>query len=139
MDLFEVKLKYQEAIGDGRLASNTESYIVEAFNYTDAEAVITEMVERYSYITPEIKSMKPVKYSDIFTNASGSIWYKVDIKLLAEVTDEGKEKWVKQSMLVQGTSIDDASKTLKSNLANTSADWTSVAIKETKIADIIRK
>ena len=83
--------------------------------------------------------MKPVKYSDIFVANDGDLWYKVDIKTLVEVTDSGKEKWGKQSMLVQGATLDDASQNLRKHLSTSIADWTSVAIKETNIADIIRK
>lgn len=139
MDLFEVKLKFQKALDDGNVEKRNDTYIVEAYNFTDAEAVVFELISKMGYMTPMIKGMKPIEYTDIFGNNEFEKWYKASIKVLVEVKDNGKEKYQKQYMLVNADTLDDALRNLKNELKNISIDWESVGIQETSIVEVIRK
>lgn len=139
MDLFEVKLKYQKELEDGRIGKMNDSYVVEAYNFTDAEAVIVDMISKYSYMAPLIKGMKPVNYTDVFGNNDRDKWYKVSIKVMVEIKDNGTEKWQKQQMLVNANTLDEAIKNIKEELKDMSIDWESVGVQETAIVEVIRK
>lgn len=135
MDLFEVKLKYVNS----EVKKVSESYIIEAFNYTDAEAIIVSMVSQYGMMDAEIKSMKPVKYADIVDNPNGGdLWFKVTASFIT-VNDNGSEKAQKFNYLVQCDDMDGAITAFKNYMKGTASDWTSVLVQKTAIVEVVKK
>lgn len=140
MDLFSVKLKYYGSDDTGRIIKKSDTFIVEAFNYTDMEATITTMVEKYNMTMAEIKSAAPAKYSEIFEDKSGEseIWYKVKYAMIV-ICENGKESKKNVNVLVQASSIKDAMRRFEDEMKYSSADYNSVSIQETNIVDVLRK
>ena len=88
----------------------------------------------------KIKNIKPVVFSEIFYDGDSTTaddenkWYKT--KLSVNV-DDGKK--MKQTVLVKGTSIENALSVLKLKMKDTLTDWDSISITETDIYEVIRK
>lgn len=139
MIYYETKVSYTKEVGDGKMQSTKELYLVQALNYADAEERIIEAVSHYSHDgMPEV-DIRKVKYVDIFRtdNPNADKWYKAKV---IYVTLEGdgeqmKEKKVANLMLVQAWDIKSALQMLEKNLGGTASDYSIHTIQETQILD----
>lgn len=133
-DLFEVKLQHIDHVGK----KVKDTYIVEAFNYTDTEATITELVNSYSMSSPEIKGIKPFKCIGIVNDPEGDLWYKVKMET-SFITEDGKESKCKSLLLVEASNMSSAMTNVKNYMKDSMSNWRSVVIQETDITDVILK
>jgi len=141
MELFEVKITYLKWVEGSEKAKRTaETYVLESFNFSDSEAIVTKIIMDDKLEDAKIKNIKPVVFSEIFYDGDTTTaddenkWYKT--KLSVNV-DDGKK--MKQTVLVKGTSIENALSVLKLKMKDTLADWDSISITETDIYEVIRK
>lgn len=137
MILFEAKLSYLKENEKGDFKRVTETDIVEAFTFSECEAILNEECGVKNLKEPSIKSMKPISVSEIFRDelGGGDTWYRVKVVLI----DTETEKGTKQVMYVQAKSMDDANNRLKQSMKDTIVDWESTEIKKTDVYEIILK
>lgn len=141
MELFEAKITYLKWVeGSEKAKRATETYVLESFNFSDSEAIVTKIIMDDKLEDAKIKNIKPVVFSEIFYDGDATTaddenkWYKT--KLSVNV-DDGKK--MKQTVLVKGTSIENALSVLKLKMKDTLADWDSISITETDIYEVILK
>ncbi len=140
---FECKVRYDKLQEGGTAVKKvTETFLVDALSFTEAEARIIE--ERTPYISGEfsVTAVKRTKIAEIFYDDSGDKWYQV--KWLITTIDEkaaaaGKpvqEKKVAVLNLVQASSLQGALETFLEGMKQTMADFEIAAINETPILDV---
>lgn len=135
---FECKVKYDKLQEDGIQKSVTEQYVLDALSFTEAESRITE--EMSSFISGDFKitDIKPAKYTEIFFDDvnKGDKWYKAKLNFITLDEKTGKEKKTSVLYLVQGGSLNEASKNIGQVMDVTVNEYVSTKIEETKILDV---
>lgn len=75
----ETKIRYNKVMEDGALKSVTETNIVNALSFTEAEARIIEEVKPYISSEFTVSAVKKTNISEIFYDERGDRWYKVKV------------------------------------------------------------
>jgi len=137
-DWFECKVRYEKTMETGLLKKTTETYIVEALSFTEAERRFIE--EMTPFISGEftVTDIKRARLTEIFESIDNSAdrWFKAKVALIALDEKTGAEKRTSQQVLVQATDFRDAAKNLDKGMEGTLGDWVIVSITETNIMDV---
>ena len=144
---FEVKISHmawdQETGKDKKVK---ETYVIDAFNYTEAESIITKIILEDKLKDVTINGIKPIKIREIFldkdgdsTTDDGKFWYTCKIAFVVAVKEDGTKKTKKENVLIKGIDIKDALENLKLSMTETVDDWDSVAISSTSIYQVVLK
>lgn len=133
---FETKISYEKEIEGGMMKKVTESYLVDALSFTEAEArIIKEMTP---FISGEfcVANIKRTNYSELFNEKEGDRYYACKVEFITLDEKSGAEKRSANNMLVMALNIDDAKTYLRDGMKGTLADYDLVSIKETKLIDV---
>ncbi len=137
---FICKVRYEKLNEDGLRCKVTESYVVDALSFSEAEARITE--EMASYISGgEIKiiNIDPAPFGEIFFSDDADLadkWYKAKLEFITIDEKTEKEKRSAVTYLVQAGSFDSALKNVNEVMGGTMIDYVTAKIEETKIMDV---
>jgi hypothetical protein len=133
---FECKVKYQKIDNDGRERKVTESFLLDAVSFTDAEARITAQL--YTMVKGEftISDIKKSRIAEVFPYEKGEWWYKVTINLVTIDEDAGKEKKLRTLYLVQADDILEALTRTEESLSFLIVPYVVSAINVSLIADV---
>ena len=135
---FECKIRYEKLMDDGMQKKVTETYVVDALSFSEAEERIIE--EMSSYISGEftVQDIKKAAYGEIFfsDDANADRWYKAKLQFITLDEKSGKEKRSTVNYLVQGSSFNDAVKNLDEVMGGTMIDYVITAINETTLMDV---
>ena len=135
---FICKVRYEKVMENGLNKKVTESYLIDALSYTEAEARIIEEVT--PYITGEftVSDIKRVNYSELFTSdeESADRWFEGRLEFITLDEKSGSEKKTKTTVLIEAADIRDAMKKLDEGMRGTMADYNAVSLKETALMDV---
>lgn len=135
---FECKVRYDKTMETGLLKKVTETYIVEALSFTEAERRFIE--EMRPLISGEfiVTDIKRAKLTELFESidAAADRWFKAKVAYITLDEVSGAEKRTNQTMLVQATDFRAAVKELDKGMEGTLGDWVIVSITETNIMDV---
>ena len=117
----------------------SESYLVDALSFTEAEARIIE--EMQVYISGEFKvdSVKRVRMSEIFFDEDGDKWYKAKVNFITIDERKGVEKRTSCYMYVQASEFAKALQNLMEGMKGTMSDFEIASITETMILDVFKE
>ena len=136
---FETKVKYDKTMEDGQPKKVSESYVVEAMSFGEAEEKITEEMSAYISGEFDVKAITPTTYGEIFfsENTNDDRWYKTKLQFITIDEKTEKEKRSSVYYLVQAASLNGAVKNIEEVMGTTMNDSVIAAINETKIMDVI--
>lgn len=132
---FLCKVKYQKEDENGRLKMVTESYLVDAVSFTEAETrMYEEMGERVrgEFIITAIGRSKIV---DVFDTDGSDLWHQCKIEYYLE-EESGKEKKITQFMLITAKNCDDAYNAIRESLNNMLVSFNVTEVKESPILEV---
>ena len=134
---FECKVKYAKIDEkSGKDKTVTESYLVDAVSFSDAEERIFKELEKLISGEFTVVAIKRVNYSDVLTNETGDRYYKVRVTFSAIDEAAGSEKKVFNNMLVPASSVDQASDNAKGVLEGIIIAYEVVSVSESAIVDV---
>ena len=102
-----------------KLKTITETYLIDAVSYTDAETRLYQIVADN---TPdfEVTAIRPMRLSEVFHSEGGDTscqnWYKCKTFYMTE-DDKGRPKKVLSTMLINGANLREAHQRLVDNLS----------------------
>jgi hypothetical protein len=135
---FECKIKYDKTGDDGIIKTVTETYLVDALSFTEAEARIN--LEMKPFISGEflVANIKRVKIAELFDSASASAdkWYRSKVNFVSLDEEKGIEKRTPSTMFVKAEDMKGALNNLLEGLKNTLADYEIATIAETAVMDV---
>lgn len=135
---FECKVRFEKTMETGLLKKVTETYMVDALSFTEAERRFIE--EMTPYISGEftVTDIKRARLAEIVEaeDAAADRWYKAKVAFITLDEKTGAEKRTSQNVLVQATDFRDALKNLDKSMKGTLGDWVIVTITETTIMDV---
>lgn len=135
---FECKICYKKVLENGLEKTVTESYIVDALSFSEAEAKIIREMTVFISGEFEVSDIKKAKYSEIFTSKmeSADRWFKVKLQFITLDEKSGVEKKTSSNVLVQAADLRDAIKKLDAGMKETMADYIISSVVETMIMDV---
>ena len=135
---FECKIAYEKVMEDGLQKKVSESYVVDALSFTEAEKRIME--EMSSYISGEftIKDIKIAPYKEIFFSDEelADRWYKAKLEFITIDEKTEKEKRSAVNYLVQAGTLKGAVGNIESVMGTTMIDYVIAAVNETTLMDV---
>ncbi len=135
---FECKVRYEKTMETGLLKKVTETYMVDALSFTEAERRFIE--EMTPFISGEfvVTDIKRARLAELFESmdASADRWFKAKVAYITLDEKTGAEKRTAQQVLVQATDFRDAVKNLDKCMEGTLGDWVIVSITETNSIDV---
>ena len=136
---FECKVKYDKNTGDATVKSVSESYLVDALSFTEAEARIIEEMQVYISGVFKVDSVKRVRMSEIFFDEDGDKWYKAKVNFITIDERKGVEKRTSCYMYVQASEFAKALLNLMEGMKGTMSDFEIASITETMILDVFKE
>ena len=136
LNWFDVKVKYEKTLEEGKIAKIVEEYLFDALSFTEAEARVNEELKPFisgEFITAAIKREK---INEMFPNANGDRWYRSKVAFITLDEVKAVEKRSVSTMMIQANDILDAWNVLKEGMKGSLADYEVVSIVETKIIDV---
>lgn len=135
---FECKISYEKTMEDGLQKKVSESYVVDALSFTEAENRIME--EMSSYISGEftIKDIKIAPYKEIFFSDEemADRWYKAKLQFITIDEKTEKEKRSNVNYLVQAGTVRGAVTNIESVMGTTLIDYVIAGVNETQLMDV---
>lgn len=138
-DWYEVKMRYDKVYEDGRERKVTESYVVEALSFGEAEKAAMEFLGSYVSGDIQIVNINPMKFKEVVFDEEESCdrYYKATLQFITLDEKTEKEKYTQVYYLVQASSFDNCEETIRSFMGSTMMDYQIVSVSETKIIDAI--
>lgn len=131
----ETKVRFDKMQENGTVKKVTESYLVDALSFTEAEARITEELKPYMSGDFSVSAVKKTKIAEIF-KGEGDRWYMVKVNFINFNEKTGAEKKSASHMLVPASNFDEAVSNFKEGMKGTMADYEIAGVTETAIMDV---
>lgn len=135
---FECKVKYGKTLETGVQKTVSESFLVDALSFTEAESRIIEEIR--PFVTGEftVAAIKRANYSEVFFDETGDRWFRCRVAFVTIDEKTGVEKLTPTNILVQATEYSQAVENLNTCMKGTMADWRITAVNETALLDVYR-
>lgn len=133
---FECKFKFSREDESGGYKSITETYLVDAVSFTEAESRV------YSEVASNLRDflllkIAPYPIHDMVISDQGAKFYKCKVVMLTVDEKSGREKKVNQFVLVNADCIDKANEVIDDLYSTALSNFTSVSISETNIVEVL--
>lgn len=137
-NFFEVKIRYEKVLEDGKNKLVTESYLLDALSFSEAEKRIIEEMNPYMSGGFTVSAIKRSNYTELIPcdNDKADKWYKVKLNLITLEERTGEEKKQAYYNLVQAESVDDARIRFDEGMKGSVMDYEIESISETKIIEV---
>jgi hypothetical protein len=133
---FEVKVKYVKIDQDGREKKVSESYLIDAVSFTDAEARTIQQMQQIIRGEFHIDNIKKSNVIEIFPAESGEFWYKARIAIVTIDEKAGKEKKVNNYFLVAADDFKEAYQRLEEGLSYILVPYHTTSMALSPIVDV---
>ena len=136
---FEVKLRYDKVHEDGYEKKVTESYVVEALSFGEAEKTAIEFLGGYVSGEIQVVNINPMKFREVFFNEQESCdrYYKAILQFITVDEQTEREKHTQVYYLVQASSFDNCKDSIRTIMDGTMIDYQIASVSETKVIDVI--
>ncbi len=140
MNWFECKVRYDKAMENGLSKQVTETYLVDALSFTEAERRFIEEIEPFMGGEFMVTDIKRAKIAELFecSDSLADRWFKCKVAFITIDEKTGAEKRANQMMVVQAIDLRDAIKNLDKSMEGTLGDYVIVSVTETPIMDVYR-
>ena len=133
---FECKVKYTKVTESGREAIVTESFMLDAVSFTDAEARIIWQMRQMVKGEFGVTDIRKSKISEVFQYETGEWWFRATINLVTIDEEAGKEKKIKANYLVMADNIKEAIDRLDESLSYLVIPFVITSLSVSAIADV---
>ncbi|PKD18668.1 hypothetical protein APR41_17900 [Salegentibacter salinarum] len=133
---FECKVKYKKTHETGEQKMTTDTYLLDAVSYTEAEARISEEMTAYTSEDFRIMNIKVANFSEVHPFENSDRWFKSKVSLVALDEESGKEKKTNIYLLVQANDVKEAFENTTKAMEETMGDYSIPSITESPILDV---
>ena len=137
---FECKVRYDKPLDSEGLKTKqtTDSYLVDALSFTEAEKRIVEEVTPFMTGEFIVADIKRIKISELFESedTQADKWYKAKVAFITLDEKSEQEKLTNHYMFIQATDFKNALQQLDRNMSGNTASYKIVSITETPILDV---
>lgn len=135
---FECKVRYEKTGDDGMPRKVTETYVVDALSFSEAEGRILEEMGKCVSGELEVCDLKIAQYKEIFfaDNDLADKWYKAKLAFITIDEKTDKEKKTSVFYLVNAGNINSALKNVDELMGSTMIDYQTCNLTEMHIMDV---
>ena len=135
---FECKVRYEKTTEDGIQKKVTETYVVDALTFSEAESRIIEEMSHFVSGELEVTFLKIAQYKEIFFDNDNVAdkWYKAKLAFITDDEKTDKQKKTTIYNLVNASNINAAIVKIDEIMANTMIDYLTCNVSETQIIDV---
>lgn len=140
MEWFECKVRYDKTMENGLSKQVTETYLVDALSFTEAERRFIEEIEPFMGGEFTVTDIRRTKIAELFESNDGLAdrWFKCKVAFITLDEKTGAEKRANQMMMVQAINLRDAVKALDKAMEGTLGDYVIVSVAESPVMDVYR-
>ena len=133
---FECTAKYIKMDENGREKKVSETYLLDAVSFTEAESRIYK--ELATMVSGEfaVSKIAKTRVSEIIPSDNGDRWYKAKVTFITVDEESGKEKRTAQSVLVFSENIKETYDQIIEAMQGMMADFEISGITESTILDV---
>lgn len=135
---FEVKIKDEKTAEEGRIVKVTESYLVDALTFGEAEERINKEMEPFISGEFTVVAIKKAKINEMFFNDNGDKWFKARVNFISIDEEKGFEKKIATNMMVQADDVKEAEAGIREGMKGSMADYQIASVTETPIMDVFK-
>lgn len=135
---FECKVRYTKTMEDGTQKKVTETYVVDALSFSEADNRIMEEMSHYVSGELEIANLNIATYREVFfaDNELSDKWFKAKLAFITIDEKTGKEKKTTVYYLINSANINSALKSIDEIMGSTMIDYQTCNLTETQIIDV---
>lgn len=134
---FECKVKYDKVLEDGCSKNVTDTYLIRAISFAEAEARAVEEVAPYITGEFEVCACAKRNYQELIGSNNGERFYKVKVSFITLDEKTAKEKVTSNNILVQADDISSALLKIEMSMKMSFVDYVVDSVADTKYVDVI--
>ena len=134
----KTSVRFDKTMESGAIKPVTESYLVDALSFTEAEARIIEEVTPFISGEFNVSAVKKSKVSEIFWDETGDRWFQVKAAFITINEKICAEKRSTVVFMLQASDFKSAYENFMQGMKGTMADFEIVSIEETAIMDVFK-
>ena len=137
---FECKVRYDKTLENGLIKKVTETYLVDALSFTEAEKRFIEEITPFMTGEFIVTDIKRARISELFDSEdlSDDRWFRARIAYITLDEKTGVEKRTGQNVLIQANDFHKAINRLDEGMKGTLGEWVIVTVTETAIIDVFK-
>lgn len=137
---FECKVRYDKTLENGLIKKVTETYLVDALSFTEAEKRFIEEITPFMSGEFIVTDIKRARISELFDSEdlSDDRWFRARIAYITLDEKTGVEKRTAQNVLIQANDFHKAINRLDEGMKGTLGEWVIVTVTETAIVDVFK-
>lgn len=137
---FECKVRYDKTLENGLIKKVTETYLVDALSFTEAEKKFIEEITPFMTGEFIVTDIKRARISELFDSEdlSDDRWFRARIAYITLDEKTGVEKRTAQNVLIQANDFHKAINRLDEGMKGTLGEWVIVTVTETAIIDVFK-
>ena len=134
----ETKVRYEKTLENGTKKMVSETYLVDALIFSEAETRITEEIAPYMQGDFSVSAVKRTNIAEIFfsEDAFAEKYYKVKAAFISINEKTLAEKRSNMTYLAQAKNLVDALNSFQAEMKGTMVDYEIVSVSETAIIDV---
>lgn len=133
---YSCKVKYQKVDQHGNQIKATDTYLIQAISYTDAETRLYEIMDQMIRVEFQVVAISKANFEDILNSEDGIDWYKIKAAALSYDEDSGKERKITSYYLISAININDSLEKILEYFKESINDYTVQSVAITTINDV---
>jgi len=133
---YDCSVKYRKTTEEGSQKVVTESYLIDAISFTEAESRINEKMSEFISEEFIVSNIKLTNISEVHSFDNSDRWFKAKVTLVAYDEATGKEQKSNFYLLTEANDAKDAYDKTVTIMKTTMSDYSIPAITETKIIEV---
>lgn len=138
---FECKVSYERQADSMGMKKVSESYLVDALSFTEAEERITKEVRPFVSVGElEVVNIRRARIAELFLNdeAEDDRYFRAKVNFITVDEKSGSEKKTSATMIVKSDSLPNAVTELKAQLDSQMASYEIASVTDTQILDVFQ-
>ena len=140
-DWFECKVSYERQADSMGMKKVSESYLVDALSFTEAEKRIIKEIRPFVSVGElEVVNIRRARIAELFLNdeAEDDRYFRAKVNFITVDEKSGSEKKTSATMIVKSDSLPNAVTELKAQLDSQMASYEIAAVTDTQILDVFQ-
>ena len=138
---FECKVSYERQADSMGMKKVSESYLVDALSFTEAEERIIQEIRPFVSVGDlEVVNIRRARIAELFLNdeAEDDRYFRAKVNFITVDEKSGSEKKTSATMIVKSDSLPNAVTELKAQLDSQMASYEIAAVTDTQILDVFQ-
>ena len=138
---FECKVSYERQADSMGMKKVSESYLVDALSFTEAEKRIIKEVRPFVSVGElEVVNIRRARIAELFLNdeAEDDRYFRSKVNFITVDEKSGSEKKTSATMIVKSDSLPNAVTELKAQLDSQMASYEIASVTDTQILDVFQ-